>query len=76
MKYVLASRAIMALPVSGMVLRWLGVQSVDANNLRRHMKEGNTIALLPGGFEEATLTSNTKERVFIKKRKGFIKYSL
>lgn len=31
---------------------------------------------LPGGFEEATLTHNEKERIYIKDRKGFIKYSL
>ena len=34
-------------------------------------------ALIPGGFEEATLTSGgALDRVYIKKRAGFIKYCL
>lgn len=31
---------------------------------------------MPGGFEEATLTSNSEQRIYIKSRKGFIKYAL
>lgn len=31
---------------------------------------------MPGGFEEASLTSQNKDRVYIKSRKGFIKYAL
>ena len=40
------------------------------------MKSGRNIALLPGGFEEATLTVQDELRIFIKERKGFVKYSL
>jgi hypothetical protein len=32
--------------------------------------------LLPGGFEEATITSDKEYRLYIKTRKGFIKYAL
>lgn len=32
--------------------------------------------MVPGGFEEATLTSNKVSRIFIKRRKGFIKLAL
>ena len=32
--------------------------------------------MLPGGFEEASLTDKSKEQVYIKSRKGFIKYAL
>ena len=31
---------------------------------------------MPGGFEEATITSPDEMRFFIKTRKGFIKYAL
>jgi len=37
---------------------------------------GEHVALPPGGFEEATLTCPGKDRVFIKKRVGFIKLAL
>ena len=31
---------------------------------------------LPGGFEEASLTAFNRDKIFIRKRKGFVKYSL
>ena len=40
------------------------------------MKKRKNITILPGGFEEATLTSHKEYRVFIKNRKGFVKYAL
>lgn len=40
------------------------------------MKKGESLALLPGGFEEATLTSRKHDRVFIKKRTGFVRLCL
>lgn len=32
--------------------------------------------MVPGGYEEATLTTPKELRVYIKERKGFIKYAL
>ena len=52
------------------------MQPVDGHNVKKIMKSGKNIALLPGGFEEATLTVQDQLRVFIKERKGFVKYSL
>jgi hypothetical protein len=38
------------------------------------MEEGKTsLALLPGGFQEATLCAKGKDRVYIKNRAGFVK---
>ena len=31
---------------------------------------------MPGGFEESTLTNSSKDRIFIKSRKGFIMFAL
>lgn len=39
-------------------------------------KKGESLALPPGGFEEATLTSTKHDRVFIKKRTGFVRLCL
>lgn len=32
--------------------------------------------MLPGGFEEATISTSKENRVFVKERKGFIKYAI
>ena len=54
----------------------LGAESVEKNNFQRLMKEGQNLALIPGGFEEATLYQPGKHRIFLKNRKGFVKYAL
>lgn len=41
-----------------------------------YLKKGEHLALPPGGFEEATLTSLNHDRAFIKKRTGFVKLCL
>lgn len=41
-----------------------------------YMKAKSSLALPPGGFEEATLTSLENDRVFIKRRTGFIRLCL
>ncbi len=40
------------------------------------MSQRKNILLAPGGFEEATITSDKEYRIYQKNRKGFIKYSL
>jgi len=40
------------------------------------MKKGISFMMYPGGFEEASLTRHTQNRVYIQKRKGFIKYAI
>lgn len=41
-----------------------------------YLKQGESLALLPGGFEEATLTCMQQDRVFIRKRTGFVRLCL
>ena len=40
------------------------------------MKKGRNLAILPGGFEEATIFEYNKHKLYYKKKTGFIKYSL
>lgn len=48
----------------------------DKVSMVKYMKRGENVALPPGGFEEATLTNLNEDRVYIRKRLGFIKLSL
>jgi hypothetical protein len=72
----LSSRAMLNLPFVGVLLRLWGVQSVNHKNMKKLMKHKENIGLVPGGFEEATLTVRDELRIYIKERKGFIKYAL
>jgi hypothetical protein len=53
----LSSRFMLNMPVTGLLLRLWGVQAVNPQNLKQLMSNGKNIGLLPGGFEEATLTT-------------------
>lgn len=46
----LSSRMMLLCPFVGLILRLWGVQSVDNNNMKRLMKKGKNIILIPGGF--------------------------
>ena len=72
----LGSRFVLGLPVIGIHFKLWGIQSVDPNNLRRLMQAKEIIGIFPGGYEEATLTTPAQMRMYIKSRKGFIKYAL
>lgn len=47
----------LVIPFVGFFLRLWGVDSVDGGNIKKLMKSGKNIAIVPGGFEEATLTT-------------------
>jgi hypothetical protein len=47
----LASRFLLALPISGFQLRLWGVEPVNPANITRLMKNKKQIGLVPGGFE-------------------------
>jgi len=73
---MLGSRFILNTPIYGYLMRIWGIEGVHSGNMHRLMSANKNIGLLPGGFEEATLTSPKALRVYIKKRKGFIKMAL
>mmetsp|Transcript_154270 Transcript_154270/g.474090 ORF Transcript_154270/g.474090 Transcript_154270/m.474090 type:complete len:378 (+) Transcript_154270:91-1224(+) len=54
--------------------RYFEVASGD--RIRRAMERGDSLSIVPGGFQDATLLEYGKDRTMIKKRKGFIKYCL
>lgn len=72
----LGSRLILILPFGGILFILRGIQGVNHENFKKLMGLKKNIIIIPGGFEEATITSYTEDRVFIKERKGFIKYAL
>ena len=44
--------------------------------MNAYLRNGEDVALPPGGFEEATLTDVRQDRVFIKRRYGFVRLCL
>eukprot|EP00929_Paragymnodinium_shiwhaense_P055215 TRINITY_DN27685_c0_g1_i1.p1 TRINITY_DN27685_c0_g1~~TRINITY_DN27685_c0_g1_i1.p1 ORF type:complete len:351 (+),score=58.77 TRINITY_DN27685_c0_g1_i1:88-1140(+) len=52
------------------------VDSASKSTLLKKLRRRESVALIPGGFEEATITKPGTDRVFLRHRKGFIKYAL
>lgn len=50
--------------------------NVRKSTILYHMALRRSLALTPGAWHEATLHSHRKDRVYIKQRRGFIKYAL
>ncbi len=61
----LVSRVIFNTPIIGLLLRLWGVQPVNSSNLKRLLANNQNVGLVPGGFEEATLTTAKEMRIFI-----------
>ena len=69
--------ALFASPFFRLFSRTVGKPGSAARaSMDSYLKAGEDVALPPGGFEEATLTSTTRDRVFIKKRYGFVRLCL
>jgi len=50
--------------------------SASRSSVNSYLANGEDVALPPGGFEEATLTDATIDRVFVRKRYGFVRLCL
>ncbi|RHY99950.1 hypothetical protein DYB35_008959 [Aphanomyces astaci] len=72
----LATDLLFVLPVIAQIMYWAGGGPANRSSFEMLAKEGTNIGLLPGGFEEASLFTYKKHRVFLKNRKGFIKLGL
>lgn len=64
------------IPLGRDIIRWHSSEPVSKSTMQRNMKAGQNIALIPGGFEEATVYEYDHDRIFLKNRCGFIKYAL
>mmetsp|Transcript_38007 Transcript_38007/g.65949 ORF Transcript_38007/g.65949 Transcript_38007/m.65949 type:complete len:328 (+) Transcript_38007:102-1085(+) len=59
------------------VTRWTkAVRPASKKHMTRYMEKGESFGIIPGGFEEATISKLGAQRVYLKKRKGFVKYAL
>eukprot|EP00300_Choanocystis_sp_HF-7_P013659 c18390_g1_i1.p1 GENE.c18390_g1_i1~~c18390_g1_i1.p1 ORF type:complete len:303 (+),score=52.64 c18390_g1_i1:49-957(+) len=69
--------ALNILPLTRAYATLLGTpSSADKSTMLSHMRKKRSIALIPGGFEEATIHCRGIDRVFLANRKGFVKYAL
>eukprot|EP00474_Spongospora_subterranea_P008825 CRZ09283.1 hypothetical protein [Spongospora subterranea] len=64
------------LPILSELVAWQRGGQVDKAHVEMLMQNGENIALIPGGCEEATLFRYNQHQVYLRKRRGFIVYAL
>lgn len=52
------------------------LESATKSNIVKFMRAGRNLAIIPGGFEDATLFVYGKDRTYMSQRKGLVKYAL
>ena len=72
----LVTDALIQLPFIRDFCAWIDAWEVNKTRMTEFMKKGENVALLPGGFQEATLYLRDRHRAYARNRKGFIKYAL
>ncbi|KAL0587548.1 hypothetical protein ABG067_002844 [Albugo candida] len=72
----LVSSVIFVIPFLRNLMTWSHKGPVKKSHMIELMSSGHNIALLPGGFEEATLYKRNQPILYISKRAGFIKLAL
>ena len=71
------SSILYSIPIVRTICRFFSkINSVNKETMKDLMNSKKNIALLPGGFEEATIHCSEKDRIYIKKRTGFIAYAM
>jgi len=64
------------MPLCRQMMEAMGAVSSDKKLFAKYMKTGKDIAIIPGGVEEVVLSQEAREILYLKKRKGFVKYAL
>ena len=75
----LMTSAIFLLPFIRQVYSWVGGDTVDKKNFKRTLEDGKSLAFIPGGVQEVTLSDQSKPEeivLYLKNRKGFVKIAL
>ena len=68
---------LLSLPLFGLVCGWCNnIKGASRVSMLECMRVGANVALLPGGFEEATICARGADRVWLKQRRGFVKFAL
>lgn len=74
--YGLAADSVFFIPLWRHVLAWLGAAPATAKNLRRFVRNGHAVGIIPGGIAELYMASPDADHIFINKRKGFVRVAV
>jgi 1-acyl-sn-glycerol-3-phosphate acyltransferase len=71
-----AASIVLKTPLLKHVMGIFNLIDASATSLKRHFQNGGSVVIYIGGIAELFKTSRTEERLYLQKRKGFIKLAL
>lgn len=74
--HMLAAPVVFSFPIYGMLLKMLGLQSVERNSFVGLLRRGHSVGVIPGGIAEMFALRADEETMMIASRKGFVKIAL
>ena len=72
----LVASVTLAIPGYRELLMWLGCVDAGKATAKRVLRKGYHLYVLPGGEAEQLMTQYKKHRVYVKRRKGFVKLAI
>jgi hypothetical protein len=72
----LVAEILSKLPFISDLNTWGNIVSCGKSDMISYLSQGINVGLIPGGFEEASIYQRNHHRVYLRARKGFIKYAL
>lgn len=72
----IAASVLFRLPGLRHVFSWIGCRPASAKNVEKIYQEGGSCAITVGGVAEMFLINNEKEKVYLKKHRGFVREAI
>jgi len=73
---VAVANALLSVPVCGHLFKWFGFVSAERRSVRAALASERSLALIPGGIAEMLLWRRGVDRLYLAKRRGFVRLAI
>jgi len=71
-----AADVLFKIPLFRHLFSWIGTKPASAKNIQKSYQDGHSVGITVGGISEIFLVGGEKERIYLKKHKGFVREAI